>query len=457
MLKWIKKILSFAQNTLYLFHLYFKRGVFKTIFYLLTLMLIFTLVGFLLEANAKMDLMADAANKLFPANKIKVTIPQKVRKSNAVSNLFAMLKGQPQKVTRQKDFISPEQLKILSKHPGIKKVIPMLNIDFPLGVGINFFGNAFYFEGIGISLLPTDASAFIAKKRDSFKMQKNEVPVLVASYLIDIFKIMSQNTELPIKITQEAFLGFRFNARIGSSFLTGKSSHEDFQKEVSCKIVGFIDIDYSYGLVFPESFIRPFKEKYWSNFKKGSYDRLMLEIELEQLNAVESFIKSQGFIIEDDGGMFNNRKISSFINQNREAISLFLKLISFIIILLGGIIALYTVLWMLKDRGLEFSLYRFFGSSNLRIIVLYGSYLSVINVLALYFSHGLLQRIYSHLGKYILTFKDQIPQIFKTLLKDEFLLKSIILGDFFSIGLIFLEACGFTVIAFYLAGLNKKL
>ncbi|PKL14856.1 MAG: hypothetical protein CVV50_02205, partial [Spirochaetae bacterium HGW-Spirochaetae-6] len=451
------KILSFLQNTLYLFHLYFKRGIFKSIFYLLTLVLIFTLVGFLLEANAKMGLIADEANKLFPADKIKVTIPQKVRKSNAVSNLFSLLKGQPQKVIRQKDFISAEQLKTLSRHPGIKKVIPMLNIDFPLGVGINFFGNAFYFEGIGISLLPADAKAFVKTKPSSFQIQKNEVPVLVASYLIDIFKIMSQNTELPIKITQEAFLGFRFNARIGSSFLTGKSSSEEFQKEVSCKIVGFIDIDYSYGLVFPESFIRPFKEKYWSNFKKGSYDRLMLEIELEQLNSVETFIRSKGFIIEDDGGMFNSRKISSFINQNKEAISLFLKLISFIITLLGGIIALYTVLWMLKDRGLEFSLYRYFGSSNLRIMVLYGSYLTAINLLALYFSQSILHRIYSNLGKYILNFKDQIPQIFKTLLQDEFLLKNIILGDFFSIGLIFLEACGFTVIALYLAGLNKKL
>ncbi len=226
---------------------------------------------------------------------------------------------------------------------------------------------------------------------------------------------------------------------------------------VTCKVVGFIDIDYTYGIVFPISFTNKYKRQHWKNFKRGNYDTLMVTISLNKFNEIEKEIKKLGFIVKKDSGLFNTKKISKLVNQNKKGLGIFLKLISFIIVILGSIISFYTIFWMLKNKGLEFSLYRFFGSSNIRILLLYGAYLSIINVIAISISYFILNKVFYKLGSYILTLKEDLPSGFQAIFSKDFLLEPLITGKVFFSGFFLLEIMAFSMILIYLAKLNKKL
>ncbi len=455
-MKFIKSTLTAIKNILYLFHLYFKRGVIKTIFYFLTLLIILTVVGYLLEANSKMDKIASQIDQLLPTNRIKVTIPQKIKKKS-LGGLISLFKKQKPKVIRTKNFITSKMIGKLKKIDGIEKIIPLHNIDFPMGLGINLMGNSLYFEGIGVGVPAKYAKKFILTRSKRFKMRKGEVPVLVASYIIDILKALTQNSDLPFKINRNTFIGFRFNAKMGSSFLMGNTANTNFNEIVTCRVVGYIDMEYTLGIAFPLSFTKKYKRLHWKNFRKRNYDSLLLDITMNKINDVEYKLKKLGFIVKKDIGLFNNKEISRLLNKNKQGLSFFLKLISFIIIGLGLIIAFYTVLWMLRNKSLEFSLYRFFGSSNFKIISLYGSYLTLINIISIIISYIILTEIFYEMGQYILTLKDQLPTGFQTIFNKSFLLNPVYLKKFYLYSFLFLEASGLLLIFVYMFNLNRKL
>ena len=457
-MKFILSLLRTVGNTLYLFFLYFKRGFWKTLFYFFTLLLISVIVGMLLESNAKMSLLVEKITSLLPTNRIKVTIPQTVKREQtnpAILSFFGNNKQEENKVIRTKNYITPQKIEELKKIKGINQIVPIHNVDFPLGVEFAFPGSGMTFrmEIIGIGLPSVNASKYVKlKENKKFKIKGKEVPVLVASYIVQIFNVILENNDIDFKLSEKNILGLRFNAVLGDSLLGASGG----KKEVyQCKVVGFIDVDYTYGLVFPEEFTEKYKKIYWKNFKKGYYDSLMLELSLENFEELQDTLKKKGFQIKEDTSLF--KRISDFIQKNQEAVAIFLKLISAVILFLGMIIAFYTIFWMLKDRALEFSLYRFFGSSNLRIWLLYSLYLSLINLLSILACFQILKKIFSILGQSLSQFQEWIPAGFESILTEDFLYQNIVLSNFSFTTLGFLEISGFSIVFLYLLGLNKKL
>jgi len=332
----------------------------------------------------------------------------------------------------------------------------MTHIDFPMGVEFGFPGSnsTFRAEVIGIGLPSSNAKPFIHVKNKNFKAEGNEVPVLIATYLIQVFNMIMENNNIGFKITDQNVVGFTFTAIIGNSFM-GPSGGKNLREAVRCKVVGLIDVDFTYGLAFPNPFIEKYKKVFWTNFAPADADSLMLEVAIDQLPAIEKTLKKKGYIIKEDTQLM--KKISNFINQNQVGLSLFLKFISVVILFMGLIISFYTVFWMLRDKGTEFSLYRFFGSSNLKILLLYGTYISALTFLALFISYYLLKNIFKEMGIYLLQFKEQIPLGFQSILNPDFLVNPIILNQFLTFSFIFMEISVFSLIGIYLISLNKIL
>lgn len=453
-MKYLKKILTALLNSFYLFGLYFKRGALKSLFYFFILMLIAVIVGFLLETNAKVDKMVEGVNKILPVDRIKIGIPQKVYNPN--SGLLSLFGGKDEKKPKTKDFIKPSLIKQVREIPGVKNIIPLYNVDFPTGVEFSFpgSGSVFRAEAIGIGMPPLYAKPYIQVKNKNFNQQGGEVPVLVATYLLQVFNMILENNNIGFKIDEKNVIGFTFNLVIGNSFMSS-GGQNGFRDIVKCRVVGFIDMDYTYGVAFPAPFIEKYKKVFWGNFKPGHYDSLMLEVAIDHLNEVEKRVQSKGFFIKDDSQIM--KKISTFINQNQAGLAIFLKFISAIILLMGLIISFYTVFWMLRDKGVEFSLYRFFGSSNFKILILYGAYISVINFLSVLISFFILKKLFLEMGKYLLQFKDKIPMGFQSVLDPNFILNPLILNQFLSFSFVFMEISVFSMIVIYLAGLNKRL
>jgi hypothetical protein len=452
----LNRIKTWFQNLLYLFSLYFKRGAWSSLFYFFTVFLILVIVGFLLESNAKMDRVVQEMNKIIPPNRIKVNIPSNIKIKRTGGGILSLLGQKEEKVTRTKNFITPDKLKSLKTIEGIEKIIPLYSVDFPMGVefGVPGTPNRFRAEVIGIGIPPENAKPYIQTRSKNFSRRRGKVPVLVASYILQVFNVLLQNNDIPYKITEKNVIGLSFFITVGASAFQGASSDIKPQT-IPCQVVGFVDMDYTYGIAFPASFVERFKRQYWRNFRPGYYDSLILEINLERFDRIQKQIEEKGFQVHQDTGIF--QKISRFIRENKRGVGLFLNFISIVILILGLIIGFYTILWMLKGKNLEFSLYRFFGSSRIRILFLYGAYLSVLNVLSLIAAYFVLKEAFQRIGDRLLKLAEDLPAGFSSLLQKDFILGFQVLKPYFTYSFFFLEGVVLSLIALYLAGLNRKL
>lgn len=453
----LKKILISIRNTFYLFYLYFKRGAGLSLFYIAMLCFIFCIVGFLLESNAKMQQFTKELNQLLPSNRVKLTIRPHIRIKEKGGGLLSLFGGKKKKtVTRRKSFITPSRLKKLKSIEGVSKITPIYSVDFPTGVEFNVpgSGSSFRAEIIGIGL-PEKYSWRYLYKKTRFRYRKGKpVPVLISSYILQLFNVIIQNNGVNFKITRKNVIGLKFYVTVGSSSIN-PDQKLPFNETHVCEIVGFIDMDFTLGVTFPANFVSPFKRLYWKNFRRGYYDSLMVNISLKNFKETMKKIKKAGFIVQEDTQIFN--KISRFIQNNQKLLSIFLKFISYIILILGLTVAFYTILWLLKGKNLEFSLYRFFGSSRLRILVLYGAYISILNIISIYLSSYILKKVFHTAGNYLLKLKEQVPIGFEKLLKADYLLNPILLPSLSYPTFIFLEVSAASLIFIYLTLLNRKL
>lgn len=418
------------------------------------------MVGFLLETNKKMERVSEAMGKLLPANRFKLTVPSRRRVKKTGGGILSLFGKKKVKITRTKNFITPKERRALKKIPGVKKIIPIQAIDFPMGVefAVPGTGNRFRAEVIGIGLPSKYARRFINRRYSKrFRKRRGEVPVLLASYILDIFNAIIQNNDIPFKLNKKTVLGLRFQVAVGaSSFGFGANNGTQQKVELySCKVVGFIDMDYTFGIAFPSSFISKYKRRYWKNYRPGYYDSLMVELALENFGKIKKAVKKKGFLLRQNTGVF--QKVSRFVKENQKGLGLFLKLISLTILVLGLFIAFYTVLSMLRGKSLEFSLYRFFGTGNLRIALLFGSYLTVLNLLVHFLAHFVLKSVFLKVGEALLKMKNVIPAGFESILEKNNLMKPQVLGQFLPYSFVFLEAALFAFIGIYLLGLNRRL
>jgi len=452
-LKAILKIGIFLKNLAYLLWLYLKRGFLKSLFFFTTLILVSLTVGLLLESNAKMDKAVEKLNSILPLNRMKAIIPQKIedKKTGGVLSLLSKPKAGP----RKKNFITPNLLEKVLKAKGVEKAEGILNVDFPMGVEFAVPGSSSLFraEVIGIAMNKKALKPFLPPK-ENFKASSKEVPILLASYLLDIFNMVLQNNGVSFKLTPENVVGMKFTLHIGQSAF--KSNQESLvNHQISCKVVGFIDMDYTLGIVFPDDFLHPYKKMFWENFKQGYYDSLMLTLSLNKFEETEKELAKLGFSLQQDTSVF--KKVSRFVNDNKVMLSLFLKIISAIIMVLGILLCLYTIFFLLKDRGLEFSLYKFFGFSEKKIFCLYGFYLTFLSAGALWISYKIAFFLLNFLGEKILTFKKHIPWGFQSILDKDFLLNPVILQNFFTQSFILIVISFLTLLALYLVSLKKRL
>jgi len=452
-LKGLVKIFIILRNLNHLLFLYLKRGALKSFLYVVTLFAVSLTVGFLLESNAKMDAAVGQLNRILPANRFKAVIPQKIEpvKQAGVFSLFSKPQAQP----RRKNFITPALLQKVKAISGIESAVGLISVDFPMGVEFSVPGSssAFRAEVIGIGLHEKDARPFLAP-RENFRPQAEEVPVLLASYLLEVFNVILQNNAVPFRLTEKTVLGMKFSLHIGESAFAASGSPL-VSRRILCRVAGFIDLDYTYGIAFPSGFIDAYKKKFWQNFQTGYYDSLMLTLSLDDFDRTEKQLKALGFQVQEDTAVF--KRVSRFVNDNKKMVSLFLSMISAVILVLGVLLCLYTVSFMLKDRGLEFSLYRFFGSSNFKIFALYGIYLTLLNLLALWISYQVSRWLLQKLGTQLLELKEHIPSGFQAILDSEFLLNPLVLTRFFSGAFLLLEFSLGILLAVYLAGLKKRL
>lgn len=422
--------------------LYAKRLKFYSFLYLLALFIIILVLGLSWFFIDKVSLFSEKIKDVIPENRIKIVLRDEgVKKS--IMSIFS------KDIKKEKNFIKPDLLNKVRSIKGINSVSPIHNIDFPISVYFSIPGSSTVFnaEVVGIGISESEARKFVY--RGDFSYKDKEVPVLVASYLIEVFNSIIEANDVPIKLTKESVIGFTFNVAVGSSFFGSDNTLDT----VKCRVVGFIDLDYTVGIAFPSSFIAKYKKHYWSNFRDNYYDFLISYIDLNEYNNIEKKLSELGLKVKKNDNIFN--KIADIINTIIYILKTTVGIVFLIILFLGILGIIYTIIFMLKGRKTEFFIYNFFGG-YLFTSTVFWSYITILNIFAVIFNYFLLGHFIYFFSNFLnsldLSSFAELSSVIKSLSEysSDFLLKY----SLFS--LLFFESLTFLVIYLYNFILMRK-
>ncbi len=371
------------KSFFYSLFLYTKRLKFYSFLYIFTLFIIVLILGLSLYFINNISLFSEKVKSVTPENRIKIVLKDEgiKKKNGGIFSLFS----KDNIIKKEKNFIKPDTVKKIESIRGVKSTIKLYNIDFPVSVYFSIPGSSNYFnaEIVGIGIDSNYAKSFV-RKGDFIYKEGKEVPILIASYLIEVFNSIFEANNFPLKLTKENVLGFTFNIVVGSSFMVGGKPLDNLR----CKVVGFIDMDYTMGIAVPSELVAKYKKYYWSNFKNNYFDFLISYIDIKEYNTIEKELDRLGLKIKKSDNLFN--KISDIINTILEVLKITVTLVFFVIGVLGIIGIIYTLIFMLKGRRTEFYIYNFFGGINITSFLFWG-YISILNFIVVFINYFIIE------------------------------------------------------------------
>ncbi len=324
-----------------------------------------------------------------PATRIKI-------RGRIFSNPLNKFAGR--KVHKQKNitwgFIKKHVLSI----KGVKRVIPIQKVTYPISAEFPILSFSMKMDVIANGLPNRLAYKYIFpeyRKRFNWRFATKDkvVPVLVSKFIINAFKQMSVSADAPVSIDENFFKptaangyrGFRFKLFLGKS--TFGASLENYE-EREAVVVGFTDPDITSGISLPSRLVRRTKLKFQGRQVGYTFESAFIFI--EKATFFESVVKAlrklkkkypANFDLVLDREVKQFRNVSKMINRAAKSFKIPVMGFSLIVLFLSCLIIFFAFLYLIKRREKEIGLYRFFGSSRIKVIFLIVSEAIVISAI----------------------------------------------------------------------------
>lgn len=378
-LKYLKIILNFIFNPIRLFFMNIKRNFLKEILIGIGILIsVFSIIVATAFGDGIERMSKKSIYSKIPATRIKI-------QGRIFSNPLNKFTGR--RVHTQSNiswlFIKKHILSI----KGVKSVIPIQNVTYPISAEFPIFGMVMKMDVIANGIPNRLAYQYMFPEfkrmfKWNFRQRGNLVPVLVSEFILDSFQQLAVSSDSPISLTKKFFRataangyrGFRFKLFLGKSVFGNKVENPI---EVDAVIAGFTDPDITSGLSLPAGLVRRTKLKFqgWRigntfesvfiNIKDATYFESVVKA-LYKLN--KKYPRQFKLILDREVQKFRN--VSKLINEAAKTFKIPIMGFSLIVLFLSMLIVFFAFLYLIRRREKEIGLYRFFGSSRFKIIFL---------------------------------------------------------------------------------------
>ena len=356
-----------------------RRNIFREIFIGIGILIsVFVLILSVTFGDAIENMAKNNVFSRIPATRIKIS--GRIY-SNPLNRFFNRRVHAQQNITW--DFIKKNILSI----KGVKSVIPIQNVTYPISAEFPFFGFNMKMDLIANGLpnglaYPYIFPEFRRMLNWRFHQRGNVVPVLVSQFIIDAFRQMTISQNAPVTLDRDFFRpsaangyrGYRFKMFLGKSQF---GAVEDNFEEVEAVVVGFTDPDLTSGVSLPSDIVTRTKVKFQGPAIGYTFESAFIMIQdatyfdkvILALNALNRKYP-HAFHLVLDREVQKFRDVSKMINETAKSFRIPILGFSIITLFLSCLIVFFSFLYLIRRREKEIGLYRFFGSSRLKIILL---------------------------------------------------------------------------------------
>ncbi len=425
-LKYLKLIFNAVVNPVRVFLMNTRRNALRGLLIGLGItigvfsVIIATIFGDGVEKMAKSNVYSK-----IPATRIKI-------RGKIFSNPLNKFSGR--KVHAQRNITWPFIKKHILSIKGVKSVVPIQKVTYPISAEFPILTMAMKMDVIANGLPTRLAYKYIFPEfrrmfNWRFQARGKLVPVLVSKFIITAFQQMSVSADAAVSINEQFFRataangyrGFRFKLFLGKSTFGVNLKNAEEREAV---VVGFTDPDITSGISLPSRLVTRTKIKFQGRYIGYTFESAFIFIkDATHFNSVVTALQKlkrkypAHFNLVLDREVKQYRNVSKMINSAAKTFKIPVIIFSLIILFLSCLIVFFAFLYIIKRREKEIGLYRFFGSSRIKVIILIVLEATYISLICAIIGYYLAQEfIVKYVPKNYSSFLKMLPAQVKSIL-----------------------------------------